>query len=80
MSFRHSQAPCAIADTLDTNAMTFEEIEAHAKDLFSKKNDVSLWPLIDEGDRNYWRKMAIEELKGRPQTDWTNPPLDKREN
>jgi hypothetical protein len=47
--------------------MTFEEIDACAKALFSKENDVAMWPYIDEGDRNYWRKIAVEELKRRQQ-------------
>jgi hypothetical protein len=43
--------------------MTFEEIDACARVLFSRENDISMWPYIDEGDRGYWRTLAIEELK-----------------
>jgi hypothetical protein len=49
--------------------MTFEDIDAHAKALFSKENDVAMWPVIDEGDRSYWRRMAVEELDGKQQAD-----------
>src|ERR1700688_2345985 len=49
--------------------MTFEEIDACAKDLFSKENDASMWASIDEGDRAYWRKMAVEELEERRRSD-----------
>jgi len=64
---------CAINGT--TNAMTFEEIDACAKELFSKEGDLSMWPYIDEGDRGYWRKMAVEELKRRQQTTGVNARL-----
>jgi hypothetical protein len=47
--------------------MTFEEIDACARKLFSKDNDASMWASIDEGDRVYWRKLAIEELEGKDQ-------------
>ena len=49
--------------------MTFEEIDACAKDLFSKENDASMWANIDEGDRAYWRKMAVKELEERRRSD-----------
>jgi len=52
--------------------MTFEEIDACAKTLFSKENDFAMWPYIDEGDRSYWRKLAIEELK---RTQLVRPPV-----
>jgi hypothetical protein len=42
--------------------MTFEEIEARAIELFSKLRPIEEWPYIDEGDRNYWRKEAGDEL------------------
>jgi hypothetical protein len=42
--------------------MTFEEIDARAKELFGKIRPIEEWSYIDEGDRNYWRKMAA----GRP--------------
>jgi hypothetical protein len=45
--------------------MPFAEIDACAKALFSRGNDVAMWPSIDEDDRSYWRKLAIEELKRR---------------
>jgi hypothetical protein len=41
--------------------MTFEEIDAQAKVLFGKMRPIEEWPYIDEGDRNYWRKRAVEE-------------------
>jgi excisionase family DNA binding protein len=41
--------------------MTFEEIDARAKKLFGKQRPIEEWPFIDEGDRNYWRKRAVEE-------------------
>jgi hypothetical protein len=43
--------------------MTFEEIDARARELFSTENDASMWAYLDEGDRTHWRKMAIEELE-----------------
>jgi hypothetical protein len=43
--------------------MTFEEICARAKELFGKQRPIEEWPFIDEGDRNYWRKKAVEESK-----------------
>ena len=42
--------------------MTFEEIDARAIELFSKLRPIEEWPYIDEGDRNYWRKEAGDEL------------------
>jgi hypothetical protein len=42
--------------------VTFEEIDARAKELFGKVRPIEEWPFIDEGDRNYWRKIAA----GRP--------------
>ena len=42
--------------------MTFEEIEERAKELFSHANPDIEWYFLDEGDKNYWRKMAVEEL------------------
>jgi tRNA(Ile2) C34 agmatinyltransferase TiaS len=42
--------------------MTFEEIDARAKELFGKQRPIEEWPFIDEGDRSYWRKIAA----GRP--------------
>ena len=58
-----------ISGETGTDAMTFEEIDACAKALFSKENDATMWPYIDEGDRNYWRKMAIEELQRKTQAE-----------
>jgi hypothetical protein len=49
--------------------MTFEEIDARARKLFSKENDASMWAYIDEGDRAYWRKLAVEELEEKRRTD-----------
>jgi hypothetical protein len=43
--------------------MTFEEIDARAKELFGKLRPIEEWPFIDEADRNYWRKRAVEESK-----------------
>ncbi len=43
--------------------MTFEEVDARAKELFAQARPVEEWPFIDEGDRNYWRKKAVEESK-----------------
>ena len=40
----------------------FEEIDARAIELFSKVRPIEEWPYVDEADRNYWRKMAVEEL------------------
>jgi hypothetical protein len=42
--------------------MTFEELDARAKELFGKLRPIEEWSYIDEGDRNYWRKMVA----GRP--------------
>jgi hypothetical protein len=50
-------------------AMNFEEIEERARELVSHANPDIEWYFLDEGDRNYWRKMAIEELKRRQQTE-----------
>ncbi len=51
--------------------MTFEEIDARAKKLFGKQRPIEEWPFIDEGDRNYWRKMAAAKLRvpGHQQSD-----------
>jgi hypothetical protein len=57
------------ANRFATNTMTFEEIDEHAKALFSHKNDAAAWPYIDEGDRSYWRRIAIEKLKRESKTD-----------
>ena len=46
--------------------MTFEEIDARAKELFAQARPVEEWPFIDEGDRNYWRKIAVAESKAAP--------------
>jgi hypothetical protein len=43
--------------------LTFEEIDARAKELFGKLRPVQEWPFIDEGDRNYWRKRAVDESR-----------------
>ena len=43
--------------------MTFEEIDARAKVLIGKQRPIEEWPFIDEGDRTYWRKRAVEESK-----------------
>jgi hypothetical protein len=40
----------------------FEEIDARAIELFSKVRPIQEWPYVDEADRNYWRKLAVEEL------------------
>ena len=42
--------------------MTVEEIDARAIELFGKLRPIEEWPYIDEGDRNYWRKEAGDEL------------------
>jgi hypothetical protein len=42
--------------------VTFEEIDARAKELFGKIRPSEEWSYIDEGDRNYWRKMAASKL------------------
>ncbi len=46
------------------DAMTFEEIDACAKELFSKANDVAIW--------SYIIKNAVEELKARRQDEQEN--------
>jgi hypothetical protein len=43
--------------------ITFKEIDARARELFGKQRPIEEWPFIDEGDRNYWRKRAVEESK-----------------
>jgi len=43
--------------------ITFEEIDARAKELFGQQRPIEEWPFIDEGDRGYWRKRAVEESK-----------------
>ena len=52
----------ASALAIKEHPMTFEEIEARAIELFSKLRPIEEWPYIDEGDRNYWRKEAGDEL------------------
>jgi len=43
--------------------MTFDELDARAKEVFGKQRPIDEWPYIDEGDRNYWRKMAAPKLR-----------------
>jgi hypothetical protein len=43
------------------DTMTFEDVDARAKELFAKDNAISHWSYIDEGDRSYWRTMAAEQ-------------------
>jgi len=52
----------ASALAIKEHPMTFEEIDARAIELFSKLRPIEEWPYIDEGDRNYWRKEAGDEL------------------
>jgi hypothetical protein len=47
---------------LEEIRMTFEEIDARAKQLFESANPGIEWAYIDEGDRNYWRKAAQQEV------------------
>jgi hypothetical protein len=49
--------------SLRGDAMNFEEIEERARELFSHANPDIGWYFLEEGDKNYWRKLAIEELK-----------------
>ena len=49
--------------------MTFEEVDAYARELFGKENDLSMWAFIDEADRTYWRKLAVGQLEGKRQAD-----------
>ncbi len=57
--------------------MTFNEIETRAKELFSEEHAASLWAYLDEGDRVYWRKLAIEELEKRRDDKNTAGDFDK---
>jgi hypothetical protein len=43
--------------------MTFEEIDAGQKTFLSSKDLLRNGRYIDEGDRSYWRKRAVEEAK-----------------
>ena len=42
--------------------MTYEEVEKRAKEMFG---DDMTWGAMDQTERNYWLKMAADELAER---------------